>query len=62
MPERVMGNHPAIIRPDNGPEFISTALGRWDYGRGIELEFIRPGKPMGNGTAKASTPDYGKNI
>jgi len=42
MPERVMGNHPAIIRPDNGPEFTSTALGRWAYGRGRARARVYP--------------------
>src|SRR4029453_7023036 len=31
---------------DNGPEFISTALDAWAYHPGVELHFIRPGKPV----------------
>jgi putative transposase len=31
---------------DNGPEFASFALDGWAYDRGVELRFIRPGKPI----------------
>jgi putative transposase len=39
---------PETIIVDNGPEFISRALDVWAYRRGIELHFIRPGKPVEN--------------
>lgn len=39
---------PATIVVDNGPEFTSRALDRWAYERGIQLHFIRPGKPVDN--------------
>lgn len=39
---------PAWLTCDNGPEFTSNALDAWAYGRGIELRFIRPGKPQEN--------------
>ena len=39
---------PKRIKIDNGPEFISKALDRWAYGKKIELEFSRPGKPTDN--------------
>lgn len=39
---------PECISVDNGPEFISNALDRWAYDRGIKLRFIRPGKPVEN--------------
>ena len=32
----------------HGPEFISQALDRWAYRRGIRLHFIDPGKPEQN--------------
>jgi putative transposase len=39
---------PARMTMDNGPEFTSRALDAWAYERGIELHFIRPGKPTEN--------------
>lgn len=39
---------PEVIVVDNGPEFISRALDVWAYRHGIELHFIRPGKPVEN--------------
>ena len=39
---------PQSIRVDNGPEFISQALDKWAYNNGIDIFFIRPGKPMEN--------------
>jgi len=48
--ERVIGQRecPKTIVVDNGPEFTSRALDAWAYGRGIELDFIEPGKPVEN--------------
>jgi putative transposase len=39
---------PSLIRVDNGSEFGSTVLDRWAYGRGVTLDFSRPGKPTDN--------------
>lgn len=39
---------PEMIEIDNGPEFISNALDRWAFQRGVKLHFIRPGKPTDN--------------
>jgi putative transposase len=41
---------PAVIRSDNGPEFIARALLEWTLGLGIDLAHIDPGKPWQNGT------------
>ncbi len=40
---------PERITMDNGPEFTGKALDAWAYCAKVELEFIRPGKPMENG-------------
>ena len=42
---------PAVMRCDNGPEFISHVLAIWcnHESRKITLQFIQPGKPMQNG-------------
>lgn len=39
---------PRIIRVDNGSEFYSQAMDSWAYRRGVQLQFIRPGKPVEN--------------
>lgn len=39
---------PRSIVDDHGPEFISRTLDIWAYRHGIELVFIRPGKPVEN--------------
>jgi putative transposase len=41
-------NQPAIIRVDNGPEFISRTLQQWCDEKKITLQYIQPGKPMQN--------------
>jgi len=40
--------YPKSIRVDNGTEFYSKAMDQWAYLRGVQLEFIRPGKPVEN--------------
>jgi len=39
---------PRTIRVDNRPEFTSKRLDQWAYLNGVELDFIRPGKPTDN--------------
>ena len=39
---------PNVIRCDNGPEYISSALKRWAAMRGITIEYIQPGQPQQN--------------
>lgn len=39
---------PLTIKVDNGSEFISKAMDKWAYERGVELDFSRPGKPTDN--------------
>ena len=39
---------PKTIKVDNGSEFISKAMDKWAYERGVELDFSRPGKPTDN--------------
>lgn len=43
------GGRPAEIVLDNGPELTSRALDQWAYERGVDLQFIDPGKPQQNG-------------
>jgi len=42
------GRQPLHIVVDNGPEFVSRAVGQWVARRGVNLRFIDPGKPMQN--------------
>ena len=46
MLDRVLS--PRSITVDHGTEFQSRALEEWAYRRGIQLDFIRPGKPVEN--------------
>lgn len=39
---------PSGLRTDNGPEFAGTVLDQWAHDRGIQLDFIEPGKPVQN--------------
>jgi putative transposase len=39
---------PRSLTVDHGPEFPSRALENWAYRRGVQLDFIRPGKPGEN--------------
>jgi len=39
---------PRAITVDHGTEFTSKALDAWAYRRGVQLDFIRPGKPVEN--------------
>jgi len=39
---------PELLVMDNGPEFSGRALDTWAYARGVQLRFIRPGKPIEN--------------
>ena len=44
---------PAVIVCDNGPEFTGRALDSRAYARGVQLHFIRPGKPIENAFAES---------
>jgi len=48
--ERIVAERglPKSIRVDNGTEFVSKALDRWAYERGVMLDFSRPGNPTDN--------------
>ncbi len=39
---------PRSITVDHGTEFQSRALEEWAYRRSVQLDFIRPGKPVEN--------------
>jgi putative transposase len=45
---RRRGCYPYRLVLDNGPECTSKALDQWAHERGVELAFIRPGKPIEN--------------
>ena len=39
---------PAVLRCDNGPEYLSEAIRDWARSQAIRLEHIQPGKPQQN--------------
>ncbi len=39
---------PRVLQIDNGTEFTCRHFDAWAYGRGIRLDFIRPGRPVEN--------------
>jgi putative transposase len=39
---------PKVLRCDNGPEYVSSALTTWASQQGIRIEYIQPGKPYQN--------------
>jgi putative transposase len=39
---------PEVILTDNGSEFSGNEMDRWAHENGVELSFIRPGKPVEN--------------
>jgi putative transposase len=45
---RVTIGLPRVIVVDNGPEFAGRVLEAWAYAHGVDLRFIRPGKPIEN--------------
>jgi len=48
---RLVGSHgsPSIIKSDNGPEFVATAVQKWIAEAGIKTRYIDPGSPWQNG-------------
>jgi putative transposase len=40
------GVQPVALRCDNVPEYVSGALQAWAERRGIQLDYIQPGKPQ----------------
>ena len=39
---------PAVIRTDNGPEFVGKAMLNWSFRNAVSLKLIEPGKPNQN--------------
>jgi transposase InsO family protein len=52
--------YPKSITVDNGTEFYSKAMDSWAYHRGVQLQFIRPGKPVENAFIESWRPDAGR--
>jgi putative transposase len=44
---------PTTLVMDNGPEFSGRTLDTWAYARGVQLRFIRPGKPIENASVES---------
>jgi putative transposase len=53
---------PAVLRVDNGPEFISDEIQKWARRHGVELRFIQPGRPMQNGLVERFNRTYRQEV
>lgn len=55
--EGVMGwrGKPAALQLNNGTEFASRHSDAWAYFRGVQVKFIRLGRPAENGHIESST-------
>lgn len=45
---RRRGCCPQVITVDNGSEFVSRKLDEWAFVNGVQLDFIKPGRPIEN--------------
>ena len=45
---RAVRGSPERVVSDNGPEFTGQAVDSWAYQRGVQWQFIEPGKPVQN--------------
>ena len=44
---------PKVLRSDNGPEFVSSALLKWAADNALDMALNDPGKPWQNGTTES---------
>lgn len=53
---------PAVLRVDNGPEFMSDQLQAWARRHGVQIRFIQPGRPMQNGFVERFNRTYRQEV
>jgi putative transposase len=56
------GCYPTKIRLDNGPEFVGSVMAAWAEERGVNLEFIQPGKPTQNSYIERFNRTYREEV
>lgn len=54
--------YPEKLRCDNGPELVSIALAGWAEDHGVQLDFIKPGKPTQNSYVERFNRTYRDEI
>jgi len=44
---------PGVLKSDNGGEFTSELMLKWNATRNVDLHFVEPGKPIQNATIES---------
>jgi putative transposase len=53
---------PALIRSDNGPEFVAKVVKRWLEASGVETLYIEPGSPWENAYSETFIGRFGDEL
>lgn len=54
--------YPGKLRLENAPEFIAITMAEWAQDKGVDLDFIQPGRPMQNGFIERFNGRYRRGV